>query len=81
MSRRIALHLAAGLLSAAIWGVATRIVFVPTVIVLTETAGAWFATDEGSAWAIAKRFAGAIVVGGMWAAIGLLVFGDCAGPS
>lgn len=77
MIRRVALHLVSGLVSAAIWGFATRIVFVPVVILLTETAGAWFTSAEPSAWATVKRFAGALVVGGMWAAIGLLVFGDC----
>jgi len=75
VTRRVAMHLAAGVLSAAVWGFATRIPFVPIVIVLTETAGAWFIRDDGSARGNARRFARAIIVGGMWAAVGMLVFG------
>jgi len=78
--RRVAMHLAAGVLSGAVWGFATRIPFVPIVIVLTETASAWFVPDDGSAWAGARAFARALIVGGMWAAIGMLAFGD-GGPS
>jgi len=72
--RRVALHLAAGVLSAAIWGFATRIPFVPIVIVLTETAGAWFVRDDDSRWSNARLFARAVVVGGAWAAVGMLAF-------
>lgn len=79
--QRIALCLAAGVLSAAVWGFATRLAFVPAVIVLTETAAAWFEPLDPARWRVARRLARALVAGGMWAAIGLLAFGKCGGPS
>jgi hypothetical protein len=81
MTREIVLHLLAGLVSAAIWGFATRILFVPVAIVLSEGARAWFASTDRTRWGTARLLAQAILLGGTWAAIGLLVFGDCGRPS
>jgi hypothetical protein len=77
MARRLVLHLAAALLSAALWWLATRIHFVPVAIVLGQAAGAWFAPEARSRWEVARLIAGAMLVGGTWAAVGLLAFGNC----
>lgn len=81
MTRKIVLQLLAALVSAAIWGFATRILFVPVAIVLIEGASTWFESIGRTRWGIARLFAQAILLGGTWAAIGLLVFGECRGPS
>ncbi len=68
------LALAAGLLSAAVWGLATRIVFVPLVIAGTEIAAVLIRPEvrgRGHPLTIAAR---ALVAGGFWAAVGMLVF-------
>lgn len=68
------LHLAGALVSATIWGLATRVAFVPVAIALSEIAGIWFPRVEATPWRAARHLARAILFGGTWAAIGLLVF-------
>lgn len=73
MKRRILVHLLGAAISAAIWGIATRIAFVPVMIVLSEIVGIWFPPPERTS--VARHVARAILFGGTWAATGLLVFG------
>jgi hypothetical protein len=72
-ARRLGIAAVAILLSAAFWGLMTRIWFVPLVIVLLQAEEVWStrSVDDPPL----RRFARAFVVGGMWAAIGMLVFG------
>lgn len=73
MKRRILVHVAGAIVSAAIWGLATRMPFVAVVIVLSELVGIWFPPSERTS--VARHVARAILFGGTWAAIGLLAFG------
>jgi hypothetical protein len=74
VKQRIWLACAAGILSALVWGAATRLVYVPLVIAGTEVASAWLRPDVRATGAAVTIVARALVAGGCWAAVGLLVF-------
>jgi hypothetical protein len=74
MKRRLLLACAAGLVSAAVWGAATRILYVPLVIAGTEIAWALIRPDVRATGHAVTIFARALVAGGSWAAVGMLVF-------
>ena len=69
----IAIAAASIALSSAFWGLMTRLWFVAVLIFLFELHDAWLTPAEHER--ALRRLGRAFVVGGMWAAIGMLVFG------
>jgi len=67
-------RIAVALLSAALWGFATRILFVPLVIASTEIAWAWMNRGDPRPEPLLTTLAKPVIMGGCWAAIGMLVF-------
>lgn len=59
--------------SAALWWWFTRLVFVPATILTVESLSAW-ATPRADERPV-RRLVRSLVVGGIWAAVGVLVFG------
>ena len=74
MKRSVIVHLAGAVVSATVWGLATQMPFVPLMIFLSEMVGLWFPPGERAKTSLVRHVARAILFGGTWAAIGLLVF-------
>jgi len=69
--RQVAFALCAAALAAAFWGLATRRVFVAFMTFFAEGTLAWYTPARVEH--PVRRLATAFVVGGMWAAIGMLL--------
>jgi hypothetical protein len=71
---QFAFALATLLASAALWGWVTRLWFVPAAIMSIELLSAWSTphADERTLRRLARSF----LMGGVWAAVGTLVFGS-----
>lgn len=69
---RLVAGVAGALLSAAVWGLATRMPVVVWTVLATEAASAWLNRRHAEPWwATLSR---SIVTGGFWSAVFLLMF-------